>query len=103
MPPISQHGDEDVNVVLVGNKVDLESKRKVSYEEGVALSKEFGVEFFEVSARKDTNVKESFRCLAEKALKAVLVPKSTGGAGGVKIDDKGKGKSGGCCGGGGSG
>jgi GTPase SAR1 family protein len=67
-----QYGDDDVNVVLVGNKVDLESKRKVPTAEGRDLAKEFGVEFFEVSARKDTNVTEAFRCLAEKALDSVM-------------------------------
>jgi GTPase SAR1 family protein len=61
-----------VNVVLVGNKVDLDSKRKVTTAEGQALAKEMGVPFFEVSARKNVGVDEAFQCLAEKALAAAL-------------------------------
>mmetsp|Transcript_15378 Transcript_15378/g.35342 ORF Transcript_15378/g.35342 Transcript_15378/m.35342 type:complete len:209 (-) Transcript_15378:35-661(-) len=99
MKSIRAHGDADVNVVLVGNKVDLETKRKVSTAEGQALAKEMGVPFFELSARKNVGVDEAFQCLAEKALDSVLKSAASGSdrvdiAGGGGGGDGGKKR---CC------
>ena len=45
--------------VLVGNKCDMdESKRKVPYSKGQALADEFGIRFFETSAKTNSNVDE---------------------------------------------
>ena len=41
---------DDIPVVLVGNKYDLENKREVSTEEGQALARQFGCPFYETSA-----------------------------------------------------
>ncbi|XP_033634463.1 GTP-binding protein Rit1-like [Asterias rubens] len=41
---------DEVPVVLVGNKYDLEQRRVVSTEEGQALAREFSCPFFETSA-----------------------------------------------------
>ncbi len=47
--------------VLVGNKSDLEAKRKVRYEEGEALSQILGINmFYETSAKDNVNIKEIF-------------------------------------------
>ena len=35
---------------LLGNKRDIEDKRQVTFDEGEAFAKEYGVEFFETSA-----------------------------------------------------
>jgi small GTP-binding protein len=51
-----------VDLVLVGNKQDLE--RVVSVEEGEALAKEFGIPYFETSAKDGTNVEAVFGTLA---------------------------------------
>ncbi len=50
--------------MLIGNKCDLESERKVSAEDGAALAKRYGVRFVETSARIDTNVMEAFKTMA---------------------------------------
>lgn len=50
----------NVPIVLVGNIVDLENKRKVSFDEGEALAKSFGCPFFETSAKTGYNVEEAF-------------------------------------------
>jgi Ras-related protein Rab-8A len=59
---------ENVQLILVGNKCDLE-ERQVSTEEGVELAKEFGVQFFETSAYKDINVNEAFETLTNEIIK----------------------------------
>lgn len=56
MDQIRNLGPKNVKVVLVGNKTDLESERKVSYEDGKRLAENFGISFFEVSAKSGENV-----------------------------------------------
>ncbi|XP_070980232.1 ras-related protein Rap-2a-like [Oncorhynchus clarkii lewisi] len=51
---------EKVPVILVGNKVDLESEREVSASEGQALAEEWGCPFMETSAKSKTMVDELF-------------------------------------------
>ena len=47
---------ENSNIVIVGNKIDLENKREVSYEEGKKFCEEQNYDFFEVSAKNDNNL-----------------------------------------------
>lgn len=57
----------DVVIMLVGNKTDLQSKRQVSVEEGEAKAKQLGGEaimFIETSAKAGFNIKALFRKLA---------------------------------------
>lgn len=57
----------DVVIMLVGNKTDLQGKRQVSVEEGEAKAKQLGGEgimFIETSAKGGFNVKALFRKLA---------------------------------------
>lgn len=63
--------NQDCMKMLVGNKVDRESERTVSTEEGLALAKEFGCSFFECSAKTRENVD---KCFEELALKIMEVP-----------------------------
>ncbi|XP_048213731.1 ras-related protein Rap-2a-like isoform X1 [Perognathus longimembris pacificus] len=51
---------EKVPVILVGNKVDLESEREVSSNEGLTLAEEWGCPFMETSAKSKTMVGELF-------------------------------------------
>lgn len=51
---------KEVEIVLLGNKVDLANEREVSYEEGEEKAKELKCVFFETSAMDGTNVKEAF-------------------------------------------
>ena len=57
-----------IQSIIIGNKCDLEDKRKVTLEEGQSYAKEKGVEFMEVSALKTINVKETFITLAHNLL-----------------------------------
>lgn len=51
---------DNVPVLVVGNKSDLEIERQVSYEEGLAFAKSVGCPFLEASAKQRINVDESF-------------------------------------------
>ncbi|CAN7036998.1 hypothetical protein F2Q70_00006784 [Brassica cretica] len=63
--------NQDCVRMLVGNKVDRESERGVSREEGIALAKELKCMFLECSARTRQNVEQ---CFEELALKIMEVP-----------------------------
>ncbi|GAU20345.1 hypothetical protein TSUD_338270 [Trifolium subterraneum] len=52
--------------MLVGNKVDRDSERAVSREEGLALAKELGCLLLECSAKTRENVEKCFEELALK-------------------------------------
>ena len=49
-----------VFLVLIGNKVDLEDRREVSYEEGSIYAQKNGMLFFETSAKTGKNIEEIF-------------------------------------------
>lgn len=51
-------GNNNITIVLVGNKLDLEQRRAVSTEEGEQFAKENGLAFIETSARTRHNVDE---------------------------------------------
>lgn len=54
----------DVIIMLVGNKTDLQDKRQVTLEEGEKKAKELDVMFIETSAKSGYNVKQLFRRVA---------------------------------------
>jgi Ras-related protein Rab-8A len=56
--------EEEICIVLIGNKTDLEASRVVSTEEGNWLAAKFNIPFAEASAKNDTNVEASFLKLA---------------------------------------
>lgn len=47
-----------MNKILIGNKCDMDGEREVSTEEGAQLAAEYGIQFFETSAKNDTNVEK---------------------------------------------
>ena len=58
--------NNNLPIVLVGNKSDLGEKRKVTKEEGQKKAEENGYKFFETSCLKGENVEECFLCLADQ-------------------------------------
>jgi Ras-related protein Rab-1A len=52
-------------VMLVGNKKDMEDKRKVTFEEGNELASKYNFLFYEVSGCENINVFESFQKIIE--------------------------------------
>ena len=89
--------------VLVGNKSDMpEGKRAVTFAQGKAMAEEFGISFFETSAKTGDAVEDVFASIA-RDVKGRLDKEAQGGKGGAPdtttirpSKQKAKGK-GGCC------
>lgn len=56
---IKTYSWDNAQVILVGNKCDMEDERVISFERGKQLADQLGVEFFETSAKENINVKVS--------------------------------------------
>jgi len=96
MRNIEQHATDGVSKILVGNKSDAEEKRVISTEQGLALAEEFGIPFFETSAKANTNVEDAFFAIARN-IKAVKTGGDGGRSGGIKLGPSGGAKSGSSC------
>ena len=57
-----------VPLMLFGNKVDLEEKRGVKFEEASEKAKHFNASYYETSALAGTNVQEAFTRLAQQII-----------------------------------
>mmetsp|Transcript_9393 Transcript_9393/g.9917 ORF Transcript_9393/g.9917 Transcript_9393/m.9917 type:complete len:117 (-) Transcript_9393:108-458(-) len=62
----SRGGKEDIIVLIVGNKCDLEDQRVVSYQEGLELAERFSVGFFEASMKDNINIENIYLSLLSK-------------------------------------
>lgn len=66
---IEQHASDGVCRLLVGNKSDMaDERRAVPYARAKALADEYGMPFFEASAKDGANVEEAFTRIARDAL-----------------------------------
>ena len=61
--------NEIFSIILVGNKCDLKSERKVTEEEGKKFAKSKGILFSEASALEDFNAKDVFLKVIKDYLK----------------------------------
>jgi len=68
---VKANGNAGMQVLLVGNKTDLESERQVSLEEGKAFAKKEGLNFIEISAKEYKKVEGAFNTLAENVLRLI--------------------------------
>ncbi|XP_054573396.1 ras-related protein Rab-3D isoform X1 [Eptesicus fuscus] len=62
---IKTYSWDNAQVILVGNKCDLEDERVVLEEDGRRLADDLGFEFFEASAKENINVKQVFERLVD--------------------------------------
>ena len=108
---IQQHADQNVNLLLVGNKCDLlrdggaaSGQSFVTKEEGEALAREYDVGFFETSAKEDINVDAAFMKLAKSTMERLCKqdrPRNKGHQLDQHSNGRGRGGGGGgknCCG-----
>ena len=62
---IKEKCKKDIKVILLGNKTDLESKRKIPPEKGARFALENRYIFMETSCLKNSNVATAFQTLIE--------------------------------------
>eukprot|EP01123_Difflugia_compressa_P006764 TRINITY_DN1912_c1_g1_i1.p1 TRINITY_DN1912_c1_g1~~TRINITY_DN1912_c1_g1_i1.p1 ORF type:complete len:187 (+),score=31.93 TRINITY_DN1912_c1_g1_i1:146-706(+) len=60
---------DTIPLLLAGNKCDLNEFRQVSYQDGQATATRRKVQFFETSAKSNTNISEIFLSLTKQILK----------------------------------
>lgn len=82
---LDEHGAPGVFKQLVGNKCDLEHKRKVTTAEAQALADKHNMPYVETSAKENLNVAMCFRRLVEPISKNMV---NTGGPASVQIGAK---------------
>ncbi|ELT94379.1 hypothetical protein CAPTEDRAFT_193005 [Capitella teleta] len=61
---INEYAQDDVVIMLLGNKSDMTSERLVRREDGERLAKEYGTAFMETSAKTGLNVELAFMAIA---------------------------------------
>lgn len=87
---VEENGNKTVSLFLIGNKIDLETKRCVSFEEAKNFANYYNMEYIETSAKNGDNVNDVFKKSAEMVLnkisKKVIDPNS--GFYGVKVCEK---------------
>ena len=63
------HEDQqDLPVILVGNKCDLADSREVTPDEAETFANELGINYFETSAKDGTGVDDCFKAISEKIM-----------------------------------
>ncbi|KDO26207.1 hypothetical protein SPRG_08569 [Saprolegnia parasitica CBS 223.65] len=102
MRQIQQHASPNVNKILIGNKCDVDpSERVVTTQQGEELAAEYGVQFFETSAKSNLNVEEAFRSIAVDVQKRLAECESdrldVANERKIKLDDHADRTSDGCC------
>lgn len=104
MRDIKTRAPPDCDIVLCGNKSDLENDRVVDTSEGEALAEEYGVQFYETSALTGQNVEGMFTALATtiKHRRIDSFNAAPAGGDGATASGEGGGKSAGGPGGGGT-
>ncbi len=68
---------ENIPVILLGNKTDLENDRNVQPEEGANFALEHNYIFMETSCLKNTNVADAFETLIELTHREIMTKAQT--------------------------
>lgn len=57
---VGQEGNKDFPMIIIANKIDLKEERVVSRKELQEWCAQYGLKFFEASAKEDENVEKAF-------------------------------------------
>lgn len=66
---IKEFGPEDINIIIVGNKMDLNYQREVNYQDASSLADSYNIKYIEVSALTGKNIPEIFELLTNSMIK----------------------------------
>jgi len=96
---------KDICIAIAGNKCDLERNRKVSTEEGTSYAKSVDAAYFNVSAKLNRGIDDTFLDLAKRMLDGRKKAAPALGGGGfprsnqpkITISNEEAPKKGGCC------
>ena len=68
MESIEEISPANTIVIIVGNKIDLETERQVTREEGVRKAKEYDIPFYETSCKSGININQVFTRITKEIL-----------------------------------
>lgn len=91
---VQSFAESNVNIVLIGNKCDLTDSKVIDTDAGRAVARDFGIEFYEASAKTDHNVQEAFNGLVHQVCERVIAgngKKKAASAADTKVDVAGSG------------
>ena len=87
---LKNNGSEDVFIMLVGNKSDLNDKREIIEEEVKKKAELYNVAFCETSALEGKNIEYAFENLINEITKKVEKEREKNGKNVIKNKDEGK-------------
>jgi len=94
---VKQNATNNGEMILIGNKADMNDQRQVSQQEGSHFATANNMPFFECSAKSGYNVDEAFVAIANNLMnRQDLLSQSSGGMRAVNISDNGKKNRGKC-------
>jgi GTPase SAR1 family protein len=106
---VRQYARKGVNIMIVGNKIDLQEVRKVDFKTAKEVADACGLQYMETSAKSGVRVEQAFNAVAQAALQRKISDKdriagaspttSGSGSSGVELRQSGDSatQSSGCC------
>ena len=63
-----EKSNQNLKKLLIGNKINLNKEREVTYEEGKKFAEYYGMNFIEVCPKTSENINEAFEILVKEIL-----------------------------------